>query len=128
MSNTNLSDELRRFIYSIESVPYLEAMLLLRQEPAQVWDEYALAKRLYLSPQKAAKMLLELCASGICVPGSAGNGYNYAPPSDLSMLVDQLAIYYSSHLIEVTNTIHSKSSAGRRTHLFADAFKFKKED
>lgn len=124
----NLSDELRRFIHSIESVPHLEAMLLLRQGPTQVWDEDALAKRLYLSPQNAAKMLLDLCAYGICVLGSAGSGFRYAPSNDLGALIDQLAIYYASHLIEVTNVIHARNGTGRRTHLFADAFKFKKED
>lgn len=127
MTNTNLSDELRRFIQSIESVPHLEAMLLLRQGSALVWDENTLANRLYLSPQRAAKMLMDLCARGICVLGSAGGGFKYSPSRDLGELIDQLAIYYASHLIEVTNVIHA-GNAGRRTHLFADAFKFKKED
>ncbi len=127
MSNTNLSDELRRFIYSIESVPHLEAMLLLHQGPTQVWDEDSLAKRLYLSPQNASKMLRDLCAYGICVLGATENGFRYAPSSGLGALIDELASYYASHLIEVTNVIHARNT-GRRTHLFADAFKFKKED
>lgn len=127
MANTNLSDELRRFIQSIESVPHLEAMLLLRQEPTLVWDENALANRLYLSPQRAAKMLIDLSAYGICVLASTGSGFKYSPTNNLGELIDQLAIYYASHLIEVTNVIHARNT-GRRTHLFADAFKFKKED
>lgn len=128
MTNITLSDELRRFIHSIESVPHLEAMLLLHQEPAQVWSEDALAKRLYLSPQNAAKTLLDLCDYGICAPSPAGSDFRYAPSSDLDALIGQLAIYYSSHLIEVTNMIHARNGVGRRAHLFADAFKFKKED
>jgi hypothetical protein len=58
----------------------------------------------------------------------AGGGFTYAPSRELSELINELAKYYSSHLIQVTNMIHAKSNNGRRARLFADAFKFKKED
>jgi len=125
MTNANLSDELRRFIQSIESIPHLEAMLL-RQEPTHIWNQTTLARRLYFSPLNAAKMLADLHLAGICEP--VENGFIYAPLNDLKELIDQLAIYYSRHLIEVTNMIHARSGAGHRARLFADAFKFKKED
>src|SRR3569832_623955 len=41
-----IPDDVRRFILaSVPSVPYLEAMLLLRAEPELPWDKEALARR-----------------------------------------------------------------------------------
>jgi hypothetical protein len=128
MTDLTLSDELRRFIQTIESIPHLEAMLLLRKEPAQVWNEMEVAKQLYISSDIASSMLADLCAMQICSQNPAGDGFIYAPSSGFNELIDQLAKYYSYHLIEVTNMIHAKANTGRRARLFADAFKFKKED
>jgi len=128
MTDITLSDELRRFIQSIESIPHLEAMLLLRQGSIQVWDEDMISQRLYLNAENARVMLADLCASGICAPTSAGDSFIYAPAGKLGELIDQLAIYYSHHLIEVTNMVHTRNDAGRRARLFANAFRFKKED
>jgi hypothetical protein len=124
-----LSNELRRFIHSIASIPHLEAMLLLHHSPGQEWDEAALARRLYLSHEQATNVLADLSASGICapIPNQPGR-FMYAPSfSELGELIDQLANYYALNLIEVTNMIHSKANAGRLVHLFADAFKFNKD-
>ena len=128
MTDLTLSDELRRFIQTIESIPHLEAMLLLHKESAQVWNESEVAKRLYVNSDVATNMLADLCAMKICMPNPAGDGFIYAPSIGLNELIDQLAKYYSYHLIEVTNMIHAKANIGRRARLFADAFKFKKED
>lgn len=130
MTSRQLSNELRRFIHSIPSIPQLEAMLLLHQSPDQEWDEETIARRLYLSHEQAACMLKDLSASGICkpIPNQPGK-FIYAPSfSELGELIDQLAHYYSLNLIEVTNMIHSKANAGRLVHLFADAFKFNKDN
>ncbi|GGY73882.1 hypothetical protein GCM10011613_18970 [Cellvibrio zantedeschiae] len=103
-------------------------MLLLHQSPAQPWDGDAIAKRLYLNQQDATQMLKDLHASGICAALPDKEGYFvYAPATnELTGLIDQLAIFYASNLIEVTNMIHSRANAGRM-HLFADAFKFNKD-
>jgi hypothetical protein len=128
MTDITLSDELRRFIQTIESIPHLEAMLLLHKEPSQVWNEFEIAKRLYINTDIANSMLADLCAMKICITNSAGAGFIYSPSQHLSELIDQLALYYSCHLIQVTNMIHAKANNGRSARLFADAFKFKKED
>lgn len=47
---------------------------------------------------------------------------------DLHTQVSQLAHYYSHHLIEVTNMIHSRTNQASRVQQFADAFKFHKKD
>jgi Mn-dependent DtxR family transcriptional regulator len=119
------TDDVRRFILtSIPSVPYLEAMLLLRNLDTGAWDGKALAQRLYMSEKAAADLLSELHAAGVVQLESAG--YRYAPQSDeLRDKIDRLADVYSSHLIEVANLIHSKTS--KKAHQFADAFKWRKE-
>jgi uncharacterized protein (DUF924 family) len=129
MSSPKLSNELRRFIHSIASIPHLEAILLLHQSPHQEWNAHAIAQRLYLSDEQAANMLRELSHSGICalLPDNSEQ-FIYAPAAkELNELIEQLASFYSSNLIEVTNMIHSRAHAGRLVHLFADAFKFNRD-
>lgn len=101
----------------------------MHQYPEQSWDKDAIAKRLYLNQQHAMKMLEDLHESGICAPDPAKEGnFVYAPVvEELNGLIDQLAVLYASHLIEVTNMIHSRAQSDRLVHLFADAFKFNKE-
>lgn len=128
MNSPKLSDELRRFIHSIRSIPYLEAMLLLHQSPEQEWNRESIAQRLYLSEDQTIQMLGELSANGVCAPvPNKPVQFIYAPTFGLEKLIDQLAIAYANHLIEVTNMIHSRAHAGRMVHLFADAFKFNKD-
>jgi hypothetical protein len=129
MTSPLLSSELRRFIYTIGSIPELEAMLLLHQAPAQVWDENSIAKRLYVNNQEAAVMLQKIAAAGICqFVQQPASGFTYAPASaELGELIDQLASYYPRNLIEVTNMIHSKASTNSRVQQFADAFKIFKD-
>lgn len=103
-------------------------MLLLHQAPAEVWDEHSIAKRLYVSNQEAAAMLQKIFAAGICRATDDASGFIYSPAfAELSDLINQLAIYYPRNLIEVTNMIHSKTSASSRVQQFADAFKFFKD-
>lgn len=126
MDREDLSDDVKRFVLvSIRSVPYLEAMLLLRNEDGQDWNAAMLARRLYTNDAAAAELLSELHAAGILVAAQAG-GYRYQPSSaDLRHRVDQLANAYARHLIEISNLIHSKTS--QRAQRFADAFKWRKD-
>ena len=79
MNSNILTDELRRFIQSIDSIPHLEAMLIPRQGEDHVWDENIIAKRLYLSSECAARMRSDLCVTGICTAATNESGFIYAP-------------------------------------------------
>lgn len=129
MSASELSNELRRFINAIASIPHLETMLLLYQNPEQVWTVATVAQRMYINEAQAATMLKDLHSSGICRPVSNSQGdYIYSPAfPELEKLVGQLAEYYPRNLIQVTNMIHTKSASGKRVQMFADAFKFHKD-
>lgn len=128
MKSSKLSDELRRFIHSIDSIPHLEAMLLLRSAHTQVWDKDILAQHLYLNVELANTVLNDLCAAGICESiTNSQNKFTYAPANEINALITQLADYYSHNLIEVTHMIHAKTNAGQRVQQFADAFKFNRD-
>jgi hypothetical protein len=123
-----IPEDVRRFILtSVSSVPFLEALLLMRNAPEQAWDSLSVAKRLYISDKAAAELLAELNAFGVvAVTESDGGFYRYHPTSDdLRELIDRLAEIYAKNLIEVTNIIHSKT--GKRAQRFADAFKWRKD-
>lgn len=124
------SDELRRFIVRIPSIPFLEALLLLRSAPAQTWDAESVAQRLYINSQQAIELLKSLAAAHVCMKvTSEPECFIYQPESEeLSKLIDDLANEYAHNLIEVTNLIHANSSKDRKIHLLADAFLWRKEN
>jgi hypothetical protein len=65
MNREPIPKDIRRFILtSITSVPYLEAILLLRNEPQSPWDSQRLTQRLYISEKAGGELLSELHAAG----------------------------------------------------------------
>jgi hypothetical protein len=128
MNREAFPDDVRRFILtSIPSVPYLEALLLLRGAPDQDWDGKKVAQRLYMSEKAAGALLGDLHAANIAVVTQQEAGsYRYGPaPEELRQIIDLLAGTYSRQLVAVTNLIHSKTS--KKAQQFADAFKLRKD-
>jgi Mn-dependent DtxR family transcriptional regulator len=127
MANDEIPEDLRRFILtSIPSVPYLEALLLLRGQPREWWDSKRVAQRLHVSEKVSRAILEEQGAVGIAAVDPSGPLYRYQPGSEeLRSMIDRLAKFYASHLVEVTNLIHSETS--KMAQHFADAFKWWKE-
>jgi hypothetical protein len=124
-----IPENTRRFVLtSIPSVPFLEALLLLRAQPDARWTKAELARRLYTRDRVAQTLLEELCRAGMavrCAP-DATDCYCYQPSSEaLRAMIDQLADLYSKHLVEMTLLIHS--SLDRKAQQFADAFKWRKD-
>lgn len=128
MEPSTIPDDIRRFILlRIPSIPYLEALLLMRDNPAQGWNCHGLAQRLYLSGSACDALLQQLQAAGIAAPapGMAGS-YRYAPADmPLAQMLDRLAQVYARHLVEVTTLIHSKTN--KKAQVFADAFVWRKD-
>lgn len=121
----SISEEMQRFILlAIPSVPYLEALLLLRSAPALAWDAAQVARRLYSNEKAAQGLLDQLHAAGVIEAADAGS-FRYAPQGvHLRPMIDQLAAIYARNLIGVTNLIHSTTNIKARQ--FADAFVFRK--
>ncbi len=128
MTSPTIPDDVRRFVLQcIPSVPFLEAILLVRENAQLGWNGAQLAQRLYLSEAAAAALLRGMQQAGIVRDdGPAPAPYSYAPSSpDLHQILERLAQVYASHLIELSKLIHLKSH--RKAQLFADAFIWKKE-
>lgn len=127
MKYQDLPDHVRRFLLtSIPSVPFLEAVVLLRGQPATVWTADAVARRLYLPEAAAAELLQGLAGAGIAQPAAPGAaGFVYRPSPELGALLDDVAKAYSADLVKVTDLIHSRID--RRAQQFADAFRWRKD-
>lgn len=128
MSDRRLPDSVRRFVLtSVPSVPYAEAMLLMRRKPSVSWDARRLAGRLYVSEAQASELLRTLCDAGMAARASEeGHEYTYGPATpELAAVIDAFADSYSNDLMAVTDLIHSR--VDRRAHQFADAFRWKKD-
>lgn len=128
MTGNSIPDDIGRFILtSIPSVPYLEAMMLLRRESTVAWTASELAARLYLPEAQAIELLQNLEAGGIAARqgGEAGTSYQYQPSLELGHILDRVAQCYATSLRPVTNLIHSR--VDRRAYQFADAFRLRKD-
>lgn len=129
MNNDELiTPEIRRFILtSIDTVPHLEALLLLRYDEKVEWDSKAMSQRLYISEKRTVELLEDLLAAGFAaVKRTSPDLYYYSPVSeDLRNMVSRLAEVYAKRLVEVTNLIHSNIS--KRAQQFGDAFKWQNE-
>lgn len=122
-----MPDELRRFILtSIHSVPFVEAILLFMGQAGLALDVPTVARRLYLSEASASELTAALVSAGI-VEAAEDNpsAWRFAPPKDLQRMLHLLAAYYASHLIEITDLIHS--TGARKAQRFADAFVLRKD-
>lgn len=121
-----LEPDVRQFILEkIDSVPHIEALLLVWQRPEAVWTEEQLAHHLYVTPAVAAKIAQALVRRGL-LNNAEGGGFAFRSawdPGDAFM--QRLAQTYRRQLIAVTTLIHTNVSAGVRD--FADAFDLKKE-
>lgn len=120
-----LPDDLRRFVLtSVPSVPYLEAVLLLRAESGRERSPAELARALYIGERAAAELLQAMTEAGVARP--AGGGYRYAPAdTGLAEMLDRLAQAYARDLIPITNLIHDRVQ--KNAQRFADAFLLRKD-
>lgn len=103
----DISPDLRSFVLTLPSVPFLEALLLLHNAPDRIWSTEAIAQRLYLqSVARADDIVRELAARGFCVRTPDGL-LMYRPAGDeRQRLVAELAREYQSRLIEITKLVH----------------------
>lgn len=125
MSASNIPADVRRFLLAvIDSVPHLEALLLLRADPAKAWDAQALAARLYIDEMSALRLLADLGMHHLVREGPEGWRLD-VDDVERVRVVDRLVDVYSRHVVEVAELIHSTSD--RKAQRFADAFRWRKE-
>ncbi|MGH7823713.1 MAG: hypothetical protein ACREQ7_00820 [Candidatus Binatia bacterium] len=128
MSIKVIPEDIAQFIVDkIDSVAQMEALLLLRSDPKKEWSGDALAKRLYITENDTAEILVRLRAGGLVAKKSPLSKYKYQPRSKkLRHMVDRIADVYTKNLVAVTALIHTKPK--NRLQEFADAFKLRKDE
>jgi predicted transcriptional regulator len=112
----------------IESVPHLEALLLLWNSRPQPWTVDNLSSRLYVARDSVNALLQDLTRRKLIVLESGPpEGYRYASDSTTEQdeLIAALDALYRREVVRISTMIHSKPSASVRE--FAKAFRFTRE-
>lgn len=126
MPREPIPEDLRRFILtSVPSVPFVEALLIFREARGAPVTIELLARRLYVGERAAADVVQQLRAARFIEPVADAGGHRFAPAPELDAMIEMLAMFYRTHLVDVTDLIHSK--LGRMAQQFADAFKLRKD-
>lgn len=121
-----IPNEVEQFLLAaIDTVPHLEALLLIFQNPATVWSVEALAARIYVSDNQATAVLDDLTRRQLITRvQEAPPKYQFIARSQAQTeLLHKVAQAYRTQLVQVARFIHSKPSASVRD--FARAFRLK---
>jgi hypothetical protein len=119
------TEKVLRFIGdNIESVPHLEALVLLWENRPHAFQVDDLAARIYVSPDLAADILKDLQRRQLITGDSSGYRYD-GKWDETGGLMAQIVDTYRRNLIRVATLLHNKTSRGIRE--FARAFERKEE-
>lgn len=130
MTEVNPQPEMNAYEFILEnmdSVPHLEALVLLWNSRPVGWTYEELASRLYIPAEKVLNLLADLVRLQLIArsPGSPAKfSYNVRSEDqdEMMRLVDSA---YRRDLVRISTMIHSKASPSVRE--FARAFRIKKE-
>ncbi|MGH9516560.1 MAG: hypothetical protein ACRD3P_12885 [Terriglobales bacterium] len=120
--------EIDQFILDeIDSVPQLEALLLLWNSRPVIWTPEELARRLYVSTELSQSLLQELVRKRLITRNQGSvEGYRYeSVTEETDGLIGGLDNLYRREVVRVSTVIHAKPSSAVRD--FARAFRFTKE-
>jgi len=118
-----------RFILEqIDSVPHLEALLLLFNSRPKAWSTDEMAKSLYVRNEVASKIFDNLLHRNLIATNPNQPDLFFYSPDDEAQnkLLNDVDAVYRKEVVRISSLIHSKASAGVRD--FARAFRFKKDD
>lgn len=107
----------------IDTVPHLEALLLLWNNRAQAWSFETMASSLYLPLDLTRQVITDLEKRGF-VTLTDSSRFLYRS-TDRDRLVEQVDRSYRREIVRISNMIHSKPSASLRE--FARAFRWKRD-
>ncbi len=111
----------------IDTIPHLEALLLVWRKLPKTWAVDEMAKELYVPEELASRVLKDLVQRDLLeeTPSLSGQ-YQYKSRSlEHDKLVALVDATYRRELIRVSGLVHSKASSAVRD--FARAFRFTKE-
>ncbi len=113
-----------RFILDeIDSVPHLEALLLLWNTRPRHWANDELARYLYIPTDRTRQIIRDLHQRDLVLCESDSCSYNAG--EDRDRLMTEVDRTWRRELVRISNMIHSKASPAVRD--FARAFRLKKD-
>lgn len=110
MMPSGVSHKLKRFVEEhIESVPQLEALLLLRSEPQREWTATEIAKELYIPEDVAQVIVSDFPHRGFAdtLPSNQAIAYRDRD-QDTARLIEQLKQTYQDRRVAIVSLIYSK--------------------
>ncbi|MBL8213001.1 MAG: hypothetical protein JNK87_19960 [Bryobacterales bacterium] len=117
-------EEALRFIRDqIDSIPHLEALILLSDHPRS-WSASEIADRLYIPDERARIVLDDLVERRLL--HRKESCYFFDPDQTLKLMMEAVSLLHRNQLVRVTALIHSKASSS--VSEFAKAFRFRKGD
>jgi hypothetical protein len=128
MPPPDIPENVLRFLAEkIDTVPQLEALLLLWENQPRAWDPDEVVARIYVRRDVGGDILSALQRRDLLtVESTSPPRFRYNSSWDeTGELMAQVAESYRRHLVQVTTFIHSKAPSSVRE--FARAFDFKKE-
>jgi hypothetical protein len=126
-SHDDLNREVDQFLLDqIDTVPHLEALLLLWNNRRRSWSVEDMAKALFLAPEPAKAIMDDLVRRRLVTfsPGKPDN-YRYDSEPNRDRVVDAVDAAYRRELVRISRLIHSKPPAAIRE--FARAFRMKQD-
>jgi hypothetical protein len=122
---SDISSDVLRFVREhIDTVPHLEALLLIWESAPKTWTADELSKRLYVDPETGRRIIGDLARRKLVAADGATVSYNAVHEFD--SLLPELARTYRRQLVQITRFIHAKGSSAMQE--FARAFKLKKDE
>jgi hypothetical protein len=127
-NRTFTREQIERFIVDeIDTVPQLEALLLIWNRRPRMWTSFDLARELYVSADFAQEILRYLARHQFVSEAGEKTGCYalHLRSEEMEGMLPALDKVYRRELVRVSNLIHEKTSRALRD--FASAFRFKKE-
>jgi predicted ArsR family transcriptional regulator len=128
MAESNSGTDVYEYILEkIDTVPQLEAIILLWNSRPVGWTADELASRLYIPAEKVAELLQDLIRRQLVQQVSGPSPrYSYLPRSEeQNEWMYQVDVAYRRELVRISTMLHAKTSSSVRE--FARAFRIKKD-
>ena len=111
---------------NIDSVPHLEALLLLWRQRSDRWTAETVAQRLWIDVEEARGVLRDLMRLQLVSPSAeAKEEFSYQPSAANDRLLRGVSGFYRQEMVRISRMIHAKPSSAVRA--FARAFRFTKD-
>ena len=128
MPESNPGVDVYEYIFDkIDSVPHLEAVILLWNSRPVGWTAEELASRLYVPTERTVEILQDLIRQQLVQQTSTSpSRFSYLPRSDeQNEWMFRVDTAYRREIVRISTMLHSKASPSVRE--FARAFRFKKD-